>query len=243
MAFLTTSLIMVIAVVILYVAIKEPKVPPEDIEKAVGIREAFAQISFSADKSALLILLAILFWFFGYNALDTWWTSYGVLILGFEEEQAGFLLTGFALSFVIFAIPGGLIAGKLGRRNTILLGLIILMGMLTVVWFVTDYTLLLILLFIAGLGWAFVNVNSIVMVWQHLGQERVGAGTGLYYAFSMGAAIIGPFITGLIFDLTEPFGGGIGILFPVSIGFFVVAFLITLLVKTGEVGDAAISKE
>jgi MFS family permease len=117
------------------------------------------------------------------------------------------------------------------------------MGSLVVIWFMTDYMIILVLLAIAGLGWAFINVNSIVMVWQQLGQERIGSGTGLYYFFSMTAAIAGPFITGLIFDATAPFGGGIGILFPLSLVFLVVAFILTITIKTGEVGDSAISKE
>jgi Na+/melibiose symporter-like transporter len=243
LAFLTTSLIMLVAVVILYAAIKEPEVPPDDIKKAIGIREAFSQVSLSQDKSALAVLGAIFFWFLGYNTLETWWTKYGNEILSFTTADATFQLTGFALSFVIFAVPSGLLAIKLGRRNTILLGLVIMMGALVVTWFITDYMIILGLLAVAGLGWAFINVNSIVMVWQQVGQERVGAGTGLYYFFSMTAAIAGPFITGLIFDLTVPFGGGIGILFPVSLVFLVIAFILTITVKTGEVGDSAISKE
>jgi Na+/melibiose symporter-like transporter len=243
LAFLTTSIIMVVAVIILFIAIKEPKVPPEDLEKAIGIREALSQVSFSEDKSAIAVLGAILFWFLGYNALETWWTKYGGDILSFETADASFQLTGFALSFVIFAVPAGLIAIKLGRRNTILLGLIIMIGTLCVTWFMTDYYVILALLAIAGLGWAFVNVNSIVMVWQQLGQEKVGAGTGLYYCFSMTAAIVGPFITGVIFDITAPFGGGIGLLFPVSIIFLIIAFILTIMVRTGEVGDQAISNE
>lgn len=241
LAFLVTSIIMVVSVIILYVAVKEPEIPPNDIEKAIGLREAFSQVSFSGDKSALAVLGAIFFWFLGYNALETWWTKYGNEILSFSVPDATFQLTGFALSFVLFAVPAGLIAGKIGRRNTILIGLVIMMSTLVVVWLMTDYLIILALLAIAGLGWAFINVNSIVMVWQQLGQERVGAGTGLYYFFSMMAAIAGPFITGLIFDLTADVGGGIELLFPVSLVFLVVALLLMLTVKTGEVGDAAIS--
>jgi maltose/moltooligosaccharide transporter len=241
LAFLTTSIIMLVAVIILFFTIKEPDVPPDNIEKAISLREAFSQVSFSKDKSALAVLGAIFFWFLGYNALETWWTKYGNEILSFEVADATFQLTGFALSFVIFAVPAGLLAIKLGRRNTILLGLVIMMGALIFIWFMTDFMIILGLLAIAGLGWAFINVNSIVMVWQHLGQERVGAGTGLYYFFSMTAAIIGPFLTGVIFDATAPFGGGLGILFPVSLIFLVIAFILTLTVKTGEVGDKAVS--
>ncbi|MGV9103177.1 MAG: MFS transporter [Candidatus Thorarchaeota archaeon] len=236
LAFLTTSVIMVISVVILFFAVKEPEVPHEPSKK-MGILQAIHTVSFSEDKSAAALLGAILFWFFGYNAIETWFTRYGKNVLGFLTADASFLLNGIALSFVIFAIPAGLLAGKIGRRRTILLGLCIMIASLFVLWVTTDYWMILGILGVAGVGWAFVNVNSIVMIWQLLGQERVGAGTGLYYASSMTAAIIGPFISGVIFDLTS-----IAALFPVSITFFVISLILTLAVRTGEVGDAPVGE-
>jgi len=239
LTFLSTSIIMVVAVVILFIVIKEPEVPPVDAEKPreIGIIEAFREVSFSEDKSAAAILGAIFMWFFGYNAIETWFTKYGNEILGFAVEDASFLLTGIALSFVIFAVPAGLLAERLGRRNTILLGLIIMHVSLVALWFSTDYTAILGILGVAGIGWAFVNVNSIVIMWELLGKARLGAGTGLYYAASMGAAIVGPFVMGIIFDLTS-----ISLLFPASLVFFIIAFVLTLAVRTGEVGDESKSE-
>ncbi|MHA1483688.1 MAG: MFS transporter [Candidatus Thorarchaeota archaeon] len=193
-------------------------------------------MSFSKDKSAAAIMGAIFFWFFGWNAIETWFTKYGSEVLGFSVPDASFLLNGIALSFVVFAVPSGFIAGKFGRKNTILAGLVIMIVSLGLLWVITDYLTILGVLAIAGIGWALINVNSIVMLWEHLGQSRVGAGTGLYYAASMGAAIIGPVVSGVLFDLF-----GIGILYPLSIVFFVVAFFLTMAIKTGEVGDAAIA--
>jgi MFS family permease len=219
LAFLTTSVIMVVAVAILFVIVKEP-----------------SQVSFSKDKSAAAIMGAIFFWFFGWNAIETWFTKYGNEVLGFSVPDASFLLNGIALSFVVFAVPSGFIAVKFGRKNTILAGLVIMIVSLSLLWVITDYLTILGVLAIAGIGWALINVNSIVMLWEHLGQARIGAGTGLYYAASMGAAISGPVVSGILFDIL-----GIGILYPLSIAFFVVAFFLTMAIKTGEAGDAAIA--
>ncbi len=237
LAFASTSVIMIVAVIILFLVIKEPTVPRSDPGKTaeVGILEAMRQVSISEDKSTIAILGAIFFWFFGYNAIETWFTKYGNEVLGFLTADASFLLNGIALSFVIFAVPAGYIAGKFGRKNTILAGLIIVIGSLSAIWVVTDYWTILAILAVTGIGWAMINVNSIVIVWQLLGQRRLGAGTGLYYFASMGAAIFGPLVTGMIFDLTS-----IAFLYPVSIAFFVVAFLLTMAIKTGEVGHKAI---
>jgi MFS family permease len=191
----------------------------------------------SKEKSTRAILAAIFFWFLAYNSVETWFTKYGNEVLGFATADASFLLNGIAISFVIFAVPAGFAAGKVGRRNAILTGLVIMIGSMFVLWFLTSYLMILGVLAVAGLGWALVNVNSIVMVWEQIGKARLGAATGLYYAFSTSAAIVGPFVAGVIFDLTT-----IKILFPLSIVFLVVALLITLRVKLGEVGDEAKSE-
>ena len=234
LAFLTTSIIMVVAVLVLYKVVKEPPLPPLDSEKPkeIGIVGAFRQVSFSKEKSTLAILGAIFFWFLGYNALETWFTKYGKEILGLATADASFLLNGIAVSFVIFAVPAGFLGNKIGRRRTIVTGLVIMIASLLILWPLTSYYMILGLLAVAGLGWALVNVNSIVMVWEQFGKARLGAGTGLYYAFSMSAAIVGPFFAGVIFDLTT-----IAVLFPLSTVFLVVALLLTLTVKLGEVGD------
>ncbi|MHA1653576.1 MAG: MFS transporter [Candidatus Thorarchaeota archaeon] len=237
LTFLTTSVIMVLSLIVLFVTVKEPEVPPPDSTrpKEMGILEAIRQVSFAEDKSAIAMLFAILMWFFGYNAIETWFTKYGNEVLGFSTPDASFLLNGIALSFVLFAVPAGAVAGRIGRKNTILSGLVIMIGSLVALWVVTDYWTILGILAVAGVGWALINVNSIVMVWQMLGQERLGAGTGLYYLASMSAAICGPLLAGVIFDLTS-----IATLYPVSIGFLVVAFVFMISVRTGEVHDTAV---
>ncbi len=244
LTFITTAVIMVVAVLLLFVIVKEPHVPTEEAGKphAMGILEAARSVSVSKDRSAIAILGAIFFWFFGYNAIETWFTTYGHEFLGFATADAAFLLNGIALSFIIFAIPAGYIAVRIGRKKTIVIGLVIMLAALVLLIPVTNYFAVLGLLAVAGLGWAFVNVNSIVMVWQLLGQSRLGAGTGLYYGFSMSAAIVGPLVTGVIFDAASAFLSiqGVSLLFPVAIIFFIVALLFTLSVKTGEVGDESI---
>ena len=232
-----TSIIMVISLVVLFVTVKEPEAPPSDSGRSgeVGILEAIRQVSFAEDKSAIAMLFAILMWFFGYNAIETWFTKYGNEVLGFATADASFLLNGIALSFVVFAVPAGAIASRIGRKNSILGGLIIMLASLFALWGLTDYYAILGVLAVAGIGWALINVNSIVMVWQMLGQERLGAGTGLYYLASMSAAIVGPLVAGVIFDLTS-----IAALYPVSIAFFVAALVFMLGVRTGEVYDSAL---
>ena len=89
----------------------------------------------------------------------------------------------------------------------------------------------MIVLVLFGIGWAFVNVNSIVIVWELAPSvKKIGTYTGLYYFFSVLAAIIGPGIVGGLRDIFGP-----GSLLLDGLIFFVVAFIFVFFVKRGEV--------
>ncbi|MHA2404169.1 MAG: hypothetical protein ACXADH_14325, partial [Candidatus Kariarchaeaceae archaeon] len=91
----------------------------------------------------------------------------------------------------------------------------------------TSFTLIFI---ISAIGWGLVNVNSIVVVWEHSLDN--GTGTGMYYGFSSAAAVLGPTFAGLLMGIIH-----IKMLFPFSIFFILVSSLLLFRVKTGEVGD------
>ena len=55
-----------------------------------------------------------------------------------------------------------------------------------------------------GIGWALVNVNSIVIIWELAPNlKKIGTYTGLYYFFSVLAAILGPMLIGMMTDASE----------------------------------------
>jgi MFS family permease len=82
----------------------------------------------------------------------------------------------------------------------------------------------------AGSGWGLVTVNSIVIVWEHTKDN--GVGTGLYYAFTSLAAVLGPSFAGLYMSLTS-----IENLFYYSTIFFILGGYFAFKVTTGEIGD------
>jgi len=230
-AFITTSIIMIISLIVLIIYIKEPE-KPVDIEERVGILEAFREVIMDEDKSGIFMLLAIMLWFFGYFIIETWFTTYGVLVLNVNEAVASRSLTGFALMFILFAIPAGFIATKLGRRKRRILGLIGLTIILAIIAPLRDLLLITVLLTIGGIFWALININSIVIVWEIGGEAKLGAYTGLYYFFSALAAIVGPVVAGGIFDIF-----GHWTMFWISVIFMILALLSMTKVKRGE-GEA-----
>lgn len=227
--FMATSIIMLLAVLVLYKTIKEPAAPaPEEAEKS-GILVSFREIMVDKDKSALFILFAIFFWFIGYQGVEALFTLYGVKYLGIKESAAALTLGFFSFSFLIFAIPSGFIATRIGRKKTIKIGLAGLMAVFAAVLFAKDILVIRILMLIGGMFWAFVNINSYPMVVEMTTENKIGAYTGLYYFFSSMSAILGPPLFGKVIDMV-----GYGVLFILALCFFLLAFICITYVKKGE---------
>lgn len=212
-------------------------------EKSVfdNIKDVFNQ----ADKSASRILLAILFWFLSYNAVEAFFTLYGVKHLGLEAADSGFQLTYISLIFLIFAIPSGYIAAKFGRRRTIMTGISIMAFCILLMYFLPAAMLaksfasimgfgvypVSLVLMLAGIGWALININSLPMVVDMTDDDHIGTYTGLYYFASQTAAIFGPVAFGGIIELG---GNDYRLMMLLSPIFLVFAFVMMLGVRRGE---------
>ena len=236
--FAAAAVIMVIALLILLKTIKEPEKLLRYDEEHTGIIKAFFEVIKDKDKSALLILVAIFFWFVAYQGVEALFTLYGVKYLGLKESTAAFLLSFFSLTFLLFAIPSGFIATKVGRKKTIMTGITGLSVIFILITFFRDTTYLAVLLGIGGIFWALININSYPMVVEMATESKIGAYTGLYYFFSSLAAITGPPLLGFIIDYV-----GYGSLFLISVSFLLLAFITMMFVKKGESEKAAVNTE
>ena len=248
------SALVVIATLIVFTFIKEPTDYKESEEQPNIFKSLKEEIS-RADKSALRLFLAIFFWFIGFSAIETFFTLYAKNHLGINEGDGATMLSVLPLFFVIFAIPAGLIAGRIGRRITISIGLTALVVLLSL-FYLTPAEILLkglgplplvgiplsaggprmltfggVLLILCGISWAFININSLPMVVDLTGAARVGTYTGLYYLFSTLSAIVGPNVNGWAVQLT---GNNYNMIMLLAPFFFLFALLLMLGVKRGE---------
>lgn len=245
--FFVGAFLMVFANILVCVFIKEPPeytksqgstnvvetVKNGNKELMSNLRDVFH----SKEKSLLFILLSILLWFIGFNALETFFTSYAKFYLNIPESTGALVLGVFSLTFMIFSIPAGLIGSKVGRKKTISIGLILLiiclLSIVILSAFVQNKSSLLSILFIlfaiSGVGWALVNVNSLPMVVDMTRSEKVGGYTGLYYFFSMAANIFAPPLAGIFIDTI-----GYHSLMIFSIVFVFLSFITMRFVKKGE---------
>jgi MFS-type transporter involved in bile tolerance (Atg22 family) len=239
------SILVVAAAILVLVFIREPKVYDKG-EKQPGLLDSLGEVIQDADKSALRILLAIFFWFLGYTAIEAFFNLYAINHLGLDPASGAQLLGQLSLIFVIFALPAGYLGAKLGRRATIVAG-ILLMSAILLVMYILPPSILTIplarlpalgvvpitgaLLMAAGAAWALININSLPMVVDMTSAARIGTFTGLYYLFSTLSAIAGPNVNGWIIKLSGDNYNSIMIVAPI---FMIVALLLMVGVKRGE---------
>lgn len=221
-----SSIVMIIALIILYIFIKEPI--DFIIEKKVK-RERNTDIG--KTRSLIFLLLAIFFWFTGYNAVETFFSLYGQHVLNIDPSKASILLSLFSASFLVFAIPSGYLGTKIGRRKTILIGLIGVILVFAPLIFIKNVALITILLVVGGGFWAMININSYPMIVEIAPKNGVGAYTGYYYFFSASSAVASPILFGRIKDLL----GSYDILFLYSVISFIIALSCMNFVKHGDV--------
>ncbi len=198
--FLVASVFMLIATAIVVAVIREPRAVVGGSASGPGVLATVREIVASQEKSALFILLAIFAWFVGFNALETFWTTYGKEYLGIAESSAAAMLTYVSAAFLVFSLPAGFIATRFGRRRTIQAGLLLLGAFILGGYFTTNMLYLMLMLVVAGIAWALININSFPMVSDIAPPDRIGSYTGLYYFSSMLAAITAPPLVGGLMD-------------------------------------------
>ncbi len=202
--FIVGSGVMLFVILLLVLIVREPEAAPVDIAlRESSVLENLRQVAAGPRKDGLWLLGAIFCWFVGWNAMEAFFTLYARNILGIEVGRGTQMLTAFAAAFILFAIPSGLIATRFGRRPTILTGIAGMFVGLVAGVLIRQPAVLLGLLALMGLFWSLININSLPMVYDLGGSERIGAYTGLYYFSSSAAAITGPILAGRLIDLTS----------------------------------------
>jgi maltose/moltooligosaccharide transporter len=154
--------ITLIAVTILFWEVKKPKKLVESAarrEEGLGVFRGVRDIPPENVRSLVLLVLAIFFWFVGYNAIETFFSSYGVATLGVSEPTASMILSVAYVTFILFSIPSGFIATRFGRKRTIIVGLAIFTVLLVIAFF-TPVVPVVALLAVGGLTWSLGNVST-----------------------------------------------------------------------------------
>jgi MFS family permease len=176
-----------------------------------------------------LIMTSVFLWFFSFNAITTKFTDYASNVL----ELSNYVLpvTVANIAALIGFLPLAALANKIGRRKTVLLGILMLSFGTFVGSFITadNAWIVYVIMPIAGLGFAAINVNSYPMIVEMSSGSNIGKYTGYYYTASMAAQIFTPLLSGALMTIF-----GLRLLFPYATFFALASFVTMFFVRHGE---------
>ena len=248
--------IMIVAMLIVMITVNEVKIGKEvkaiedqhpEWDLTVDDGSGNATLPKDVKKSLIFLLLSVALWFIAYNALETWFTTFASVEWGMALGDANLYLTIATVGAIACYIPSGFLAGKIGRKKTILIGIIDMVICFIAAFIFTlsfsgtfetgDKIFFYILLALVGAGWGFINVNSLPMVIEMCKGSDVGKFTGYYYTFSMAAQIVTPILCGALLRYVS-----YKIFFPYALVFMGLAFITMLFVKHGDNKNIEVKK-
>ena len=244
--------IMLLGLTVFVLTVKEKRWAKEMAEETerLGIDESPAgvgdekrsSLSKPELKSLFLILASVALWFIGYNSITSKYSVYSANILFFDFNLTLIIAQ---VAAIISYIPVGIIASKIGRKKTILAGIIMLGSAFFAGNFISpgvNQFVMIPIFILAGMGWATINVNSFPMVVELARGGDVGKYTGYYYTASMAAQIVAPILSGILYDLFEISFPNMGmriVFFAFGTIFVFASFVTMLFVKHGDAKPTA----
>lgn len=254
--FLLGAVVMVIGMLVVLFFVKEPdsrvklKAEQNQIADENARREAErkaikeekakrkAEKLSKGERTSLIFMLGGLFFLFcGTNAVTTFFALFADEILHKTAAQATVMTTAFAAASAVAAIPAGYLGKKLGRKKTILCGLVIFivafgayLGAQIAGIAALSGALIWVALIVGGAANMFITVNTLPLVLEIGGIDKVGTFTGYYYTATFSAQIATPIVYGIV----RMFTGTYMSLFYYCPVAFILSAICILVVKHGE---------
>ncbi len=210
--FIVVAAIMAVSIIVMKLTIDEPKLAREN--QALEAKHPewnLAEDDGSGNqvlprevkKSLGFLLASIALWFIGYNGITTWFTTYVDKVMGQGLGGASTCLLIATGGAIISYIPIGSIAHKVGRKRTIMIGILLLAVCFGAGFFLTtafhEINVIMFIVFaLVGFAWAAINVNSLPMVVEMCKGSDIGKFTGYYYTASMAAQVVTPILAGFL---------------------------------------------
>ncbi len=190
-----------------------------------------AKLPADKKRSLIFLLLSVCFWYMAYNAVTTAFSRYATNVWGMESGGYADCLMISTIAAIISYIPIGYLSSAIGRKRTVVYGVIGLAFGFFYVGLFTEYSVMINVGFVLiGIFWAAINVNSFPMVVEIASDADVGRYTGYYYTFSMAAQVLTPILSGALLEYVS-----YRMLFPYAVLFSAMAIVTMLFVKHGDV--------
>ena len=144
--------------------------------------------------SVLAVSLVSLVVMMGSTMVTPSLTLYAKQDLGANEFLVGAVIAGYAIGRLIFDLPAGFLADKLGLTRTMILGLGILIGASTLAGFASSYWVLLFARLLEGIASSIYVSAAIAFVLLSSDAAKRGTNIGRYQSILMLGPIIGPVV-------------------------------------------------
>ena len=183
--------------------VREPSPVPALVHTPTRVRDTLRRV-FAARQRQWWVLLVALFLSAGATSIvETGGSSFAVFTLGMRLGDVAVLRVVGVVAFLLGALPSALLATRIGRRQTVALGVFLVMLTYggTAVWVSTPGAYAIVL-GVAGLGGALVLVNILPLVFDLREDTQFGTCTGLAAVPVQAAAVLGPSVAGFVVEAT-----------------------------------------
>jgi len=246
--FIVAAVVSILCLVVLVIFYKRNKqydlskdivIEKAEGEKAKKIKIKDLPIS-KEERRSLLVMLAALFLINNATeAIVPNFTNFALDTLNVKPIYSTLMMAVFAVSLAAFGIPAGAMGRKLGRKKTIIAGLLVIVVMFVIYLAVSQFVnnrmftwvVLWIALVVGGAAVGCININTLPLVLAIGGRDYVGTFTGYYYTATFSAAITGPILCGGLIGL---FGEDYNFMFLFCAIMFALGLIVITQVKHGE---------
>ena len=238
--FIVTAVIMVAILVLLMLKFKENTVVEQmrpDMARGEELSETLERVEEGKpmsrrDKANVFIMMSAVFLcFFAFNALNTFGSLFAKNELGVGTGEWGLCLNALAITSLLTFLPSIKLTKKIGRRNSIMFGLALIIVAMLVAGFYGKYSLFLVALFaISGIGWAIINVNTLPALVEMSTRANVARMVGVYYVASQISHALTSIVVGFVFSWL-----GYGVYFFYAALFMSIAFVLCFFFKVRKV--------
>ena len=241
--FIVVALIMAVSIIVMKLTINEPKLVAEnraleaehpEWNLAEDDGSGNEVLPANVKRSLGFLLASIALWFIGYNGITTWFTTYVDKVMGQGLGGASTCLLIATGGAIISYIPIGSLAHRIGRKRTIMIGIVLLASCFAAGYFLTTAfssinAIMFVVFALVGFAWAAINVNSLPMVVEMCKGSDIGKFTGYYYTASMAAQVVTPILAGFLMRNIS-----YKVLFPYAALFVIFSFVTMTQVKHGD---------
>ena len=183
--------------------VREPPPVQPSPQTRMGVWETLRALVTARPRAWRWLLVALFLSAGAVSIVETGSSSFAVFTLGMRLGDAAALRVVGVVAFFLGAVPSAWLATRLGRRQTVTLGLLLVMLIYgaTCAWVATPEAYALVV-GVAGIGGALVLVNILPLVFDLSDEAHYGTCTGLVAVPVQAAAVLGPSLAGLVVEAT-----------------------------------------